>query len=140
MFAPNSTWRAAVVALAPGRRFGVAAQKAATVKKPKSKQGAAAILADGAPARPDLPEPPPLARGTSLGNGVVPRVGARIDWATLLRRVHLEDVLACPCGGRRRVLGDINEPGVAVAILKCLGLPTEAPPIARARSPAFESA
>ena len=104
------------------------------------KQGAAAILTDGAPARPEVPELPPLARGTSLRSGVVPRVGARIDWASLLRRVYLEDVLACPCGGRRRVIGDINERDVAIAILTCLGLPTEAPPIARARSPAFEAA
>jgi hypothetical protein len=37
---------------------------------------------------------------TSLGSGVVQAVGARIDWARLLRRVYLEDVLACPCGRR----------------------------------------
>jgi hypothetical protein len=40
------------------------------------------------------------------------------------------------CGSRR----DISEREVLVAILAHLGLPTEAPPMARARSPAFEGA
>ena len=73
---------------------------------------------------------------TSLGDGVVKPVGARIDWASLLRRIYLEDVLACPCGGRRSIVADITERDVIVAILAHLGLPTAAPPIARARSPA----
>ncbi len=63
-------------------------------------------------------------------------VGARIDWASLLKRVFFEDVMACPCGGRRRILADVEEPAAIVAILRHLGLPTEAPPIARARDPA----
>jgi hypothetical protein len=62
--------------------------------------------------------------------------GARIDWASLLKRVFFEDVMACPCGGRRRILADVEEPAAIVAILRHLGLPTEAPPIARARDPA----
>ncbi|HTN91425.1 MAG TPA: hypothetical protein VL242_47480 [Sorangium sp.] len=48
--------------------------------------------------------------------------------------------MACPCGGRRRLVADISEREVIVAILKRLGLPTEAPPIARARSPNCEAA
>jgi hypothetical protein len=52
----------------------------------------------------------------------------------------LEDVLACPCGGRRRLVAAIDEPSAIVAILEHLGLPTEAPPVARARSPSFEPA
>ena len=47
-------------------------------------------------------------------------------------------LLACPCGGRRVIVSDISEREVIVAILAHLGLPTEAPPVARARSPAFE--
>jgi Rhodopirellula transposase DDE domain len=61
----------------------------------------------------------------------------RLEWAQLLRRVEWVDVLACPCGGRRAIVADISDRNVVVAILAHLGLPTEAPPIARARSPAF---
>jgi hypothetical protein len=52
--------------------------------------------------------------------------------------VYRIDVLACRCGGRRAIVGEISEREVVVAILAHLGLPTEAPPMARARSPAFE--
>ena len=44
----------------------------------------------------------------------------RLDWAGLLRRVFEEDVLACPCGGRRTVLALVTNPDVA---RKQLGLP-----------------
>ena len=84
--------------------------------------------------------PEPNGPRTSLGAGVVQPVGARLDWASLLRRVYLEDVLACPCGGRRRIIADIQERDVIVAILDHLGLPTDPPPVARARSPSFEAA
>jgi len=47
-------------------------------------------------------------------------------------------VLACPCGGRRAIVADISEGEGVVAILAHLGLPTEEPPIARARSPGFD--
>jgi hypothetical protein len=70
----------------------------------------------------------------------VPQPYARIDWASLLRRVHQEDVLACPCGGRRRVVADISEREAIVAILTHFGIPTEPPPIARARDPSFDAA
>jgi hypothetical protein len=59
-------------------------------------------------------------------------------WAQLLRRTYLVDVLACPCGGRRVIISDISEREVMVAIVAHLGLPPFAPPVARARSPAFE--
>ena len=77
---------------------------------------------------------------TSLGDGVVKPVGSRIEWAQLLRRIYLVDVLACPCGGRRAIVADISDSEVVVAILAHLGLPPFAPPIARARSPAFDVA
>jgi hypothetical protein len=50
----------------------------------------------------------------------------------------LDDVLACPCGGLRRVVADISERQAIVALLTHLGIPTEPPPIARARDPSFE--
>ena len=75
---------------------------------------------------------------TSLGDGVVKPVGSRIAWAQLRRRMDGVDVLACPCGGRRAIVADLSERDVVVAILAHLGLPTEAPPLARARSPGFD--
>ena len=58
----------------------------------------------------ETPPPPPSGARTSLGTGVVPPCYARIDWATLLRRVYLDDVLSCPCGSRRYVVAlfDMN--------------------------------
>ena len=58
---------------------------------------------------------------------------SRIDWAVLLLRVFREDVLLCPCGGRRVVLAFITEKKVVKEILEHLGLPTTGPPIAPAR-------
>jgi hypothetical protein len=48
--------------------------------------------------------------------------------------------LACPCGGRRAIVADISEGEVIEALVAHLKLPTEAPPLARARSPAFDFA
>jgi len=56
----------------------------------------------------------------------------RIPWAELLLRVFREDVLACPCGGRRVVLAYLTEPGPVKAILDHLGLPSTGPPLAPA--------
>jgi len=61
----------------------------------------------------------------------------RIDWATLLRRVHSVDALACPCRGRLKFVDVITEPTTAREILQSMGLPTDLPPIAKARSPDF---
>jgi len=77
---------------------------------------------------------------TSLGDGVVKPAGSRIEWAQLLRRIYLVDVLACPCGGRRAIVADISDREVIVAILAHLARTSEAPPIARARSPACDGA
>ena len=52
---------------------------------------------------------------TSLGDGVVKLVGSRIEWAELLRRIDLVDVLACPCGGKRAIVADISEREVVVS-------------------------
>jgi ribosomal protein S27E len=59
---------------------------------------------------------------------VIRRAGARyIEWANLLRRVFLLDVLACACGGTRRVISSIEEGAAARKILEHLGLPSMAP-------------
>jgi hypothetical protein len=60
---------------------------------------------------------------------------ARIEWAELLKRVHDVDALACTCGGRLRFIALVTEPETARAILESLSMPSEPPPVARARSP-----
>jgi hypothetical protein len=49
-------------------------------------------------------------------------------------------MMTLPCGGRRRILADISERDAIVAILAHLGLPREAPPLSRARSPICDAA
>jgi hypothetical protein len=60
---------------------------------------------------------------------------ARIDWAALLKRIYDVDALVCSCGGRLRFISLILEAEAARSILESFGLPSEPPPIARARSP-----
>ena len=48
-------------------------------------------------------------------------------WAELIKRVFLEDVLACPCGGRRRVLAMVMDRDSIERILRHMGLPWERP-------------
>ena len=60
----------------------------------------------------------------------------RLDWASLLRRSFQVDVLECArCGGRLRVLGEVTDPAMVRLVLESLGMPTEAPRVARARDP-----
>ena len=61
--------------------------------------------------------------------GEKPHVGSRwIDWATLLRRVFLVEVLVCSaCGGERRPVQVVKEGPVARKILDHLALPTTVP-------------
>jgi len=80
------------------------------------------------------------ASARSNRTGIAPEVYARIDWANLLKRTFIEDVLACPCGGRRRIVCDVNERETIVEILTHLGLPEGAPKLARARDPPFGAA
>ena len=54
-------------------------------------------------------------------------------WADLMRRVFSTDVLVCECcGGPMRILSAIHPPETTQKILGCLGLPSRAPPVARA--------
>src|SRR5216117_3564232 len=51
----------------------------------------------------------------------------------LMRRVLAVDVLECPrCSGPMRIVAAIHLPEAIREILDCLGLPSRAPPIARA--------
>jgi Putative transposase len=81
------------------------------------------------PVRPDEQTPPSQPLPSR-------RPDSRIPWAELLLRVFREDVLVCPCGGRRVVVAFITEKKVVTQILEHLGLPTTGPPIAAARSAA----
>jgi hypothetical protein len=93
-----------------------------------------------APAEAELPavaSPPAADPDAAAGAGAPKqkrRPDSKIPWAELLQRVFLEDVLACPCGGRRKVIAFITERKVVKRILEHLGLPTTGPPIAPARS------
>jgi hypothetical protein len=58
---------------------------------------------------------------------------SRIPWSELLLRVFREDILVCPCGGRRKVIAFIDERPVIERILGHLGLPTTGPPPGRRR-------
>jgi len=88
---------------------------------------------------PDLSAPPPAAEAAPHA----PRPAAdpakdrplpsRNPWAELLLRVFREDVLLCPCGGRRKVAAFISEKKIIQGILEHLGLPTTGLPIAPAR-------
>jgi hypothetical protein len=65
---------------------------------------------------------------------------SRIPWAELLRRVFREDVLSCPCGGRRVVLAYVTQSKAVKAILDHLGLASTGPPLSPARSAGFAEA
>ena len=56
-----------------------------------------------------------------------------------MARVWDIDPLECECGGRFRFVEVVKEPDAARARLEELGLQSEAPPLARARSPTFEA-
>ncbi len=76
---------------------------------------------------------PPDARDESH---TAPAVSGRnYTWAELMKRVFLVDVLQCEhCGGRMKILAAIRPPTATEKILECLGLPSRAPPLARASS------
>ena len=71
-----------------------------------------------------------------LLGGLLYAATPRVEWASLLRRSFSVDVLECPkCHGRLRVLAVITEREPVRRILGHLGMPTDAPPVARARDP-----
>lgn len=108
VFGPNSAWRAEIVPRPP-------------------QAGAVAGPAQPPPAVRAPPRRGPAAEGPS------PARQTRIPWSELLLRVFREDVLHCPCGGRRVVLAFVSDEKVVKAILEHLGLPTSGPPVAPAR-------
>jgi hypothetical protein len=60
----------------------------------------------------------------------------RLTFAALLARVFQIDVSVCPvCQGKMKIIAFITDPASIHRYLEGVGLPTEAPPIAPARSP-----
>ena len=108
VFGPASKWRKQIVPTPP----------------PPPPACAARPQPPTAPAPADSPPAPTPVR----------RPDSRFPWAELLQRIFLIDVLACPCGGRRKITAFIKEREVVKAILAHLGLPTTGPPFAPARS------
>jgi putative transposase len=120
VFAPASRWRSQVIPPLPEKTpLSSAPSCASTPARPKDTAPAVTetLAPDRPPAEAHRPADP-----------------SHIPWAELLMRVFREDVLACPCGGRRVVLAYLTQPGPVKAILDHLGLPSTDPPIAPARS------
>jgi len=95
------------------------------------------VMTDTVP--PAAPSPCPPSGPVPVPHSPYP---SRYSWSELMRRVFGIDVLSCVhCGGRRRLIALITDTLVARRILRHLGLPSEAPPLAAARPPqqmAFE--
>ena len=87
------------------------------------------VLSSGAAWRARIiPNPPEETEFTPLR-----RRGRRLEWANLIRRVFLAEVLTCACGGTRRVISAIEEGPAARKILKHLGLSNALPVLDPAR-------
>jgi hypothetical protein len=96
------------------------------------------VLAPHAKLRSDIvPGRPATVNDTSDDLDGAPHhsASARMSWARLLKRVFDIDIEHCPhCGGTLKIIAAIEDPAVIAKILAYLGLPTRAPPRARARS------
>ncbi|XYI02205.1 transposase [Sorangium sp. So ce1128] len=93
VLASGSSWRPAVVAHGPA---------ATSIPVPETKTKTKTSATAPPTCANDLTAPPPAATWdppasarTSLGDGIVLPVYARMDWASLIRRVYWDDVLAC---------------------------------------------
>src|SRR5260370_19020204 len=101
VFAPASSWRSQVILPPPDSTPSASPPRASPCVESE----------DPAPAATEIPPP------QSLVEVRRPADPSRIPWAELLLRVFREDVLACPCGGRRVVLAYLTQPGPVQAIL-----------------------
>ena len=81
-------------------------------------------------------EPEPAESGAGSAALAPPRPGRYLSWAELLKRVYEFDVLVCPaCGGRMRVLATLTEETSIASFLRGIGVSSEVPRFAPARSP-----
>jgi len=145
VFAPNFRWRAKVVPLPtePGEPSRCSVPASAEASDGRASSG----VIDEVPAPRASTAYPSAALASSRSSAAIDAESAPprkktwwIDWATLLRRVYDFDALACPCGGRLRAKSLVTDETEAREILSRLGLPTDEPPVARARDPALDIA
>ncbi len=147
VFAPHSGWRAKVVPIrspcghqrdedgmcSPDSTAAATATTTATTAARIARSSTLPILARR------CSEPAPHCTAVIapkyVAASAVREQSTRIDWAELLKRVHDVDALACPCGGRLEFVALILDEDAARTILESFHLPSEPPPIARARSP-----
>ena len=88
---------------------------------------------------PQAPPPTPDVSPSPDDTGAcAPSVGRGRRWAGLMRRVFAVDVLACPCGGRLRLIAVIEASDATVRILRHLGLPEAVPPPRPPRAPPLD--
>jgi hypothetical protein len=74
-------------------------------------------------------------------NNPLPRAPSAYLWAILLARIHECFPLVCPnCGHEMRLVAFLTEPASVKPLLQRLGLPTEPPPLTRARGSPLEDA
>jgi hypothetical protein len=142
VFGPHSSWRKSIVpevAQTAEQHHEHAQPSVAPTVKAGPNDSASRSSTDPTAASTILAPPVKDPNQETRTQDVGPRFSApwRIDWATLLRRVHSVDALACACGGRLKFVELITEPTTAREVLQSMGLPTDLPPIARARSPDF---
>ena len=146
VFGPHAAWRKAVVpeiAPAAAQQHGLAKPSPSPALKSDSSDSASRTSTkswtDSSVASTILAVPAQVTHQETRNGDTEPRFSPirRIDWATLLKRVHSVDALACPCGGRLKFVELITEPSTARDVLASMGLPIDLPPIAKARSPDF---
>jgi len=118
VFAPASRWRSHVIP-----------------RLPESTPFASAPACASAPVQPE--DPAPAATEAPLPDQATAKAQphadpSRIPWAELLMRVFREDVLACPCGGRRVALACLTQPGPVRAKIGLLVWTLSASPSAHA--------
>jgi len=78
------------------------------------------------------------AHRSRLLDGALLATGPRLDWAKLLRRTYLVDVLQCPsCGGATRIIAAITDAPVIRTILDHLRIPHARAPPSGAREPEY---
>jgi len=132
-----SRWRPHVVPPVPAHRKRTCscAHSAAANESTIKVTGAQACLA-GAPAQESEAAAAQEPASERRSRGCVQAATRYIPWADLLKRVFDVDALLCPrCSSRLRIISLIMEPAVVRRILRSLDLPSEPPPVARARAP-----
>ncbi len=151
-FAPNAAIRARLLPRLERDKTPCSCSRPNATPHTESQGGSSARLPPQDQLFPDLDPPlgtdippaplddlnvPPMLMGSPLApHDLLPIRQRYLDWATLLKRVHKVDILACPrCHGRLKLLAAISDPPVVKKILEHLKLPSEPPRPALARPP-----